>query len=82
MIELVAVLALIVAARRLRRSLRAPRRLDVHIYHHGLPGGPGEREPVFFQYPENPNGNVVPFGPRRAARGGAAHDVETSTAFR
>jgi hypothetical protein len=64
MIELVAILALIIAARGLRRAVREPRRLDVHIYHHGLPGGPGEREPVFFEYPENPSANVVPFRPR------------------
>jgi hypothetical protein len=65
MIELVLIIAFIVAARRLRRSLREPRRIDVHVHHHGLPGGPGEREPVFFEEPSNPSGNnIVPF--RRA----------------
>jgi hypothetical protein len=63
MIELVAILAFVVACRRLRRALREPRRLDIHVYHHGLPG---EREPVFFEEPEDPSGNVVPF--RRAAQ--------------
>jgi hypothetical protein len=67
MFELVAVLAFIIACRRLRRSLREPRRLDVHVHVAGLPGGPGEREPVFFEEPEDPRANVVAFRPRRAA---------------
>jgi hypothetical protein len=67
MIELVAIIAFIIACRRLRRSLREPRRIDVHVYHHGLPGGPGERSPVFFEYPTDPTGNVVPFPQRPAA---------------
>jgi hypothetical protein len=58
-IELVAIVGLIIACRRLRRSVREPERLDVHIYIHGLPGGPGER--VFFEGPEDPNSNVVSF---------------------
>jgi hypothetical protein len=61
MIEFVLIIALIVAARRLRRTLREPRRIDIHVYHHGLPGGPGERSPIFFEEPTNPNDNVVPF---------------------
>jgi hypothetical protein len=65
MIELVAILAFIVAARRLRRAAREPRRVDIHIHLHGLPGGPGERSPIFFEEPTNPNANVVPF--RRGA---------------
>jgi hypothetical protein len=64
MIELVGILALIIACRRLRRALREPRRINIYVNIHGLPGGPGEREPVFFEEPTNPNGNVVPF--RRA----------------
>ena len=65
MIELVAILAFIVACRRLRRAVREPRRIGIHIHVHGLPGGPGEREPVFFEEPENPSDNVVAF--RRAS---------------
>jgi hypothetical protein len=65
MIELAIVVALIILLRRLRRAVREPRRLDVHVYHHGLPGGPGE--PVFFEEPEEPNDNVVAFRPRRSA---------------
>jgi hypothetical protein len=64
MIELVAILALIIACRRLRHAGRGPTRVEVHVYVHGLPGGPGE--PVFFEEPEDPNGNIVPF--RRAIR--------------
>jgi hypothetical protein len=63
--ELVAILALIIACRRLRRAVREPRRLEVHVSHHGLPGGPGE--PVFFEEPENPSANLIAFRPRRAA---------------
>jgi hypothetical protein len=65
MIELVAVLALIIACRRLGRAAREPRRVEVHVYHHGLPGGPGE--PVFFEEPEDPSANVVAFRPRKSA---------------
>jgi hypothetical protein len=64
MIELVAILAFIIACQRLRRAAREPRRVDVHVYHHFGDGGPGE--PVFFEEPEDPNGNIVPF--RRAIR--------------
>jgi hypothetical protein len=67
MIELISIVGLVILLRRLRRAVREPRRIDVHVHIHGLPGGPGEREPVFFEYPENPNSNVVPFRPRRAA---------------
>jgi hypothetical protein len=69
LIELLAILAFIIAARRLGRAAREPRRLDIRIHIHvdGSPGGPGEREPVCFEYAENPNANVVPFRPRRAA---------------
>jgi hypothetical protein len=69
MIELVAILALVIACRQLRRAVREPRRIDVHIHVHidGPPGGPGEREPIFFEEPENPSANVVAFRPRRAA---------------
>jgi hypothetical protein len=59
MLELVLIVGLIIACRRLRRAVREPRRVDVHVYHHGLPGGPGE--PVFFEEPEDPSANVVPF---------------------
>jgi hypothetical protein len=65
MIELVGILALIIAARRLGRAAREPRHIDVHIHIHGLPGGPGER--VFFEEPEDPNANVVAFRLRRSA---------------
>jgi hypothetical protein len=65
MIEAVAIIAFVVALRRLRRALGEPRRLDIHIYHHGLPGGPGER---FFEEPENPSSNVVSFGRWRKTR--------------
>jgi hypothetical protein len=62
-IEFVAVLAFAVACRRLRSALREPQRLDIHVHVHvgGPPGGPGEREPIFFEEPENPSNNVVPF---------------------
>jgi hypothetical protein len=66
MIELISIVALIILLRRLGRAVRAPRRVEVHVYHHGLPGGPGERSPVFFEEPEDPSGNIVPF--RRAIR--------------
>jgi hypothetical protein len=56
MIELVAILALIIACRRLGRAVREPRRVEVHVYHHGLPGGSGER--LFFEYPTNPNSTI------------------------
>jgi hypothetical protein len=59
MIELAATLAILIACRRLRRAVREPRRLDVHVHHHGLPGGPGE--------PVDPSANVVAFRPRRAS---------------
>jgi hypothetical protein len=65
MIELVAILALIIACRRLRHAGRGPTRVEVHVYVHGLPGGPGE--PVFFEEPEDPSANVVPFPRSRYA---------------
>jgi hypothetical protein len=60
MIELVLIIGFIIAANRFGRSVREPRRVDIHIHVHGLPGGPGEREPVFFEEPRAPE-NVVPF---------------------
>jgi hypothetical protein len=65
MIELISIVGVVILLRRLRRAVCEPRRLDVHVYHHGLPGGPGE--PVFFEEPEDPSGNVVAFRPRRSA---------------
>jgi hypothetical protein len=49
-------LCLIIACRRQRRAVREPRRIDIHVHVHvdGLPGGPGERDPVFFEEPEDP----------------------------
>jgi hypothetical protein len=41
-------------------------RFTLTAFVHGLPGGPGERERVFFEYPTNPNGNVIAFPRRRA----------------
>jgi hypothetical protein len=43
------------------------RSLHIHVYVDGSPGGPGEREPVFFEEPEDPSANVVAFRPRRAS---------------
>jgi hypothetical protein len=67
--------------RRLRRAVREPRRLDIHIHIHGSPGGPGERESVFFEYPDNPSGNIIAFPrrdmvrTRRAASRGTIHNA-------
>jgi hypothetical protein len=63
MIEFVAILAFIVACRSLRRAVREPRRIDLHlhIYIRGSPCGPGALEPVFLEEPANPSSNVVPF---------------------
>jgi hypothetical protein len=46
MIEFILIIALIVLAHRLRRAARTPQRpVEVHIYHHLVPG-PGESQPL------------------------------------
>ena len=44
MIEFIAIVCLLVVARRLRRAAPPLREIDVHIYHHFPDDGPGERE--------------------------------------
>jgi hypothetical protein len=63
MLELAAIIALLVFARRLRRLTHQPPTIRIDVFVH-YPGGPGEQRPVEEPLREEKVGNVVPFRQR------------------
>jgi len=65
MVEFVAIVGLIIVARRLRRAVRTQEtiRLEIHHYVHFPGNGGGE------SLPEPTGDNIVPFTPRTSAPG-------------